>query len=69
MTLNGGPEDWLLPDCPVRLRLTHVLSVADHLRRTPTAAARRLHQLGHTLPPDVEFTTPNQPDTPPPTPR
>nr|WP_268253134.1 caspase family protein [Streptomyces niveoruber] len=38
--------------------LTTVLHTAHTLRRTPTDIARRLRQLGHTLPGDLEFTDP-----------
>jgi len=47
-------RDWLPPDHPVPF--THILRAAHHLSRTPTQTARRLEQLGHLLPPDIEFT-------------
>ncbi|MEY9994368.1 hypothetical protein ABIE67_006400 [Streptomyces sp. V4I8] len=47
---------WLAATGPVPL--THILRTAHHLNRTPAEVARRLEQLGHTLPPDIEFTDP-----------
>ncbi|MDN0199539.1 caspase family protein [Streptomyces sp. S.PNR 29] len=48
---------WLDAGTPVPL--THILRTAHHLGRTPTAVARRLEQLGHALPDDIEFTEPH----------
>ncbi|GLP71941.1 hypothetical protein TUSST3_85600 [Streptomyces sp. TUS-ST3] len=52
----GQPEEWLSPVTPVAV--TQVLRAAHQLGRTPTAVARRLEELGHTLPPDIEFVEP-----------
>ncbi|MGW6911964.1 wHTH domain-containing protein [Streptomyces sp. NPDC054940] len=55
-------SDWLHPTNPVPL--THILRSAHRLNRTPTEIARRLKQLGHTLPPDIEFTDPEHTERP-----
>ncbi|MER5217845.1 hypothetical protein ABT063_46935 [Streptomyces sp. NPDC002838] len=55
----GSTAVWLAAGEPVPL--THILRTADHLNHTPTAVARRLEQLGHALPDDIEFAEPERP--------
>jgi hypothetical protein len=50
---------WLPMDEPAPL--TRILYTAHRLGRAPTEVARRLEQLGHALPDDIEFTEPEQP--------
>ncbi|WP_432041719.1 HD domain-containing protein [Streptomyces cadmiisoli] len=58
---HGAQTSWLWLDGQVPVPLVHILSAAHQLARTPTAVAQRLAQLGHLLPPDVEFTDPHAP--------
>ncbi|SEE54551.1 Caspase domain-containing protein [Streptomyces sp. Ag109_O5-10] len=56
---DAGPAHWFRTTSPIPL--THILHAAHRLRRTPTEVARRLEQLGHVLPDDLEFVDPAAP--------
>nr|WP_275539750.1 caspase family protein [Streptomyces hyaluromycini] len=57
--LRGGMNHWLRAGSAVPL--TNILQAAHRLRRPPTQVARRLEQLGHVLPDDLEFVEPGMP--------